>query len=204
MAFTNVSQMKYEDIKPTNVLISTEESTTFHLYLTDFGISYIVQDPKESQTDHQLVKKRCITVQSYRLKSRAVVPPTSLVWSQYFRTDYGASFHRNLSLAVEYIIQISEPFEDTIKLGPDSRPNEWDPDARPPAFQLLEVFPEQSCCKKGPVVLGPALPRPPQERTLLEPPVPPVPALLERGQLSEKMVNTGSRVSICKSNTGRI
>ena len=52
-AFIHLSQIKHMDIKPANILISigSRNSSSIHLFTTDFGISRIIRDPEQSQTD---------------------------------------------------------------------------------------------------------------------------------------------------------
>ncbi|KAF1996821.1 kinase-like protein [Amniculicola lignicola CBS 123094] len=199
-AFVHLSRIKHMDIKPANILISVGPSRppTFHLFLTDFGISRAIQDQDESQTDGRTGRTEMYCspeVSAEEPRGRASdIFSLGCVFTEIlscicgrtvqefrdFRTDEGKSFHRNLSLVLQWIEELPlEPLEGRSEWESTMmKMLEKDPSARPTAFELIEIFPERGCCKKGPAPLEPSLPRLPDHGGMLIPPLPPVPALI--------------------------
>ena len=89
------------------------------------------------------------------------------------RTDNGVSFHSNLSLVIKWIEGLN--FEEGASISPAACQFSTicrkttlgminrDPNERPTAWQLLEIFHPRPCCKQGPVPLEPVFPRVPEE-----------------------------------------
>ena len=103
------------DIKPANILISIKSrNSSIHLFMTDFGISRIIRDPEQSQTDGATGRMYCSPeVADGEPRGRApdifnlgcafaeVLTCIAGQTVQEFRnrrTDDGVSFHSNLSL----------------------------------------------------------------------------------------------------------
>lgn len=214
-AFIHLSQIKHMDIKPANILISIgSRNSSIHLFMTDFGISRIIRDPEQSQTNGPTGRTEMYCspeVADGEPRGRASdIFGLGCVFAEILtciagqtvqefrnrRTDDGVSFHSNLSLVVKWIEELD--FGEGPSISPAGCQSSilcrkttldminQDPNERPTASQLLEKFPPRPCCKQGPVPLEPILPRVPEEEPDIIPPLPPIPAILPTPHTSSR------------------
>lgn len=207
-AFIHLSQIKHLDIKPANILIliGSRNSSSIHLFMTDFGISRIIRDPEQSQTDGATgrtemycspevadgePRRRASDTFSLGCVFAEILTCIAGQTVQEFRnrrTDDDVSFHSNLPLVAKWIEELD--FEKGPPISPATcQPStvcrkttldmvNRDPNERPTAWQLLETFPPRPCCKQGPVPLGPVFPRAPGGEPGIILSLPPSPAIL--------------------------
>ena len=112
------------------------------------------------------------------------------------RTDSDVIFHSNLSLVVKWMEDLD--FEEGASISPAACQFSTvcrkttlgminrDPNKRPTAWQLLEIFPPRPCCKQGPVPLEPVFPRVPEEEPAIILSLPPSPAILPTPHMSSR------------------
>jgi len=215
-AFIHLSQIKHMDIKPANILISigSRNSSSIHLFMTDFGISRIIRDPEQSQTDGATGRAemycspevadgeprgRASDIFSLGCVFAEILTSIAGQTVQGFRNrraDDGVGFHSNLSLVVKWIEELD--FEEGPSISPTTCQSSivcrkttldminWDSNERPTAWQLLETFPPRPCCKQSPVPLEPVFPRVPEEEPDIILSLSPSPAILPTPHTSSR------------------
>jgi serine/threonine protein kinase len=164
------------DIKPANILISIRSrNSSIRLFMTDVRILRIIRDPEQSQTDGATgrTEMHCspevtdgeprgcasdiFSLGCVFAETLTCIAGQTVQEFRNHRTDSGVSFHSNLSLVFKWMEDLD--FEEGASISPAACQFSTvcrkttlgminrDPNKRPTAWQLLEIFPPRPCCK---------------------------------------------------------